>query len=74
MIDTIEREVRRFQVSNDAGFTAVMHEHQQFHTYTAVGQGAVTRKGATRYALTDGSPVNRLNDGRFEIVATGEVV
>jgi hypothetical protein len=69
----MERIIESFTAVSDNGIVHTVIEWQTIIRFHLRG-GAQEMKGATRLALTDGSPVVRFNGDTFRIVKTGEFI
>lgn len=74
-METMERETERIKVATESGKQMTLVCFQNFHDATSIGDQAKRWvPGMKRLALSDGSPVNRIDDDTFSIVATDEIV
>ena len=74
MAEKFIRETDSFVVTTGAGMARTVVELTNFHRQEFVGQPAQTLKGTRCYELTDGTPVNWIDDNTFENVDSGEVM
>ena len=71
----MEREIDRFRAKSDEGHTYVVVIYQEFHRVEEVGSPTASWvPGMKRLALSDGSPLNRIDDNTFKIVFTNKII
>jgi hypothetical protein len=76
-MDRIEREVSRFRARADNGRVYTVIEYQEMIKIDEIrprGDPTPWHPGAKRLALIDGSPVNQLDPGTFQIVHTNQII